>query len=373
MGLLTYDVRHVMVSASYLKSMYALSRFYMQTRIDVDARMKIFNEISEMIHRRINELKINNLYEDLERQVLQFKLDAQVFDVYGRILQNESVQDLFTLTDTDVDRQLRNAETKLGNEGITNYYIRKYEDSENIIDLKIHIIIFANDVNGMNELEQYAKAKYHELNDLHRRETVFLPERFKKIYDTIVSNGDVVSKHNFRLPETITPAREEGGKAYTNHLFVDDSGVAIIKLNSWEEKVITEEESKEDFVCWIRNPSRGYWAMRIPYDSDNVKKPAYPDFLIIRKDNNGYIVDILEPHDPTRIDNLGKAKGFAEYARQNPGVGRIQLIRMKQDSRGVERPFRLDMSRSIVRDKVSSCINNEELNHIFETDGFFMD
>ena len=38
-------------------------------------------------------------------------------------------------------------------------------------------------------------------------------------------------------------------------------------------------------------------------------------------------MDILEPHDPTRIDNLGKAKGFAEYARQNPGVGRIQLIR----------------------------------------------
>lgn len=35
-----------------------------------------------------------------------------------------------------------------------------------------------------------------------------------------------------------------------------------------------------------------------------------------------YVIDILEPHDPTRIDNLGKAKGFAEYARQNPGVGK---------------------------------------------------
>ena len=84
-----------------------------------------------------------------------------------------------------------------------------------------------------------------------------------------------------------------------------------------------------------------------------------------------YIVDILEPHDPSRQDNLGKAKGFAEYARQNPGVGRIQLIRMRQDSLGRERPFRLDMSKSSVRDKVSRCASNDELNNIFDSDGFF--
>ena len=84
-----------------------------------------------------------------------------------------------------------------------------------------------------------------------------------------------------------------------------------------------------------------------------------------------YVVDVLEPHDPTRQDNLGKAKGFAEYARQNPGVGRIQLIRMQKDSVGQERAFRLDMSKSSVRDKVSRCVSNEELNHIFEDEGFF--
>ena len=93
--------------------------------------------------------------------------------------------------------------------------------------------------------------------------------------------------------------------------------------------------------------------------------------LIIRKDGSEYVVDILEPHDPTRQDNLGKAKGFAEYARQNPGVGRIQLIRMQCDSVGRERAFRLDMSKSSIREKVSRCASNDELNHIFESDGFF--
>ena len=97
----------------------------------------------------------------------------------------------------------------------------------------------------------------------------------------------------------------------------------------------------------------------------------YPDFLIIRKDEMGFVIDILEPHDGTRTDNLGKAKGFAEYARQNPGVGRIQLIRMQRDSVGREKAFRLDMSKSSNRDKVSRCASNDELNHIFESDGFF--
>ena len=85
------------------------------------------------------------------------------------------------------------------------------------------------------------------------------------------------------------------------------------------------------------------------------------------------MIDILEPHSADFKDNLGKAKGFAEYARQNPGVGRIQLIRMAKDAVGHNRFKRLDMAMSAVRDKVSHAMTNDELDHIFDTDGFFMD
>lgn len=94
--------------------------------------------------------------------------------------------------------------------------------------------------------------------------------------------------------------------------------------------------------------------------------------MVRRDDLLGYVIDILEPHNPEFDDNLGKAKGFAEYARQNPGIGRIQLIRMSKDIAGHKHFKRLDMSISNVRDKVSKAINNEELDHIFDTDGFFM-
>jgi type III restriction enzyme len=73
------------------------------------------------------------------------------------------------------------------------------------------------------------------------------------------------------------------------------------------------------------------------------------------------------------VDNLGKAKGFAEYARQNPSIGRIQLIRLSKDASGHNRFKRLDMSKSAVRVKVSHAMTNDEVDHIFDTDGFFMD
>lgn len=369
-GLLTYNVRRVRITG-YLKSMYALARFLTQTRIDMDAKETVISDIVEKIHEHIALLKQQGMYDVLAGQVLQFKLSAQIFDVFGRSIDDYAIHDLLSTTDTDIERQFRLAETRLGNEGVGNAYVNHYYDEDEVLTLKIHVIIFAANADCMDALNDYAQQKFHDLNDANRRRTVSLPEKFKKKYDDIVSDGDIISKHNFRLPETIRIPHEMEGVLYRNHLFVDDSGTALINLNGWERKVIAEEEQHEDFVCWLRNPSRGSWALCIPYEIDGEKKPTYPDFLIIRRDGSDYVVDILEPHDPTRQDNLGKAKGFAEYARQNPGIGRIQLIRMQRDSVGRERAFRLDMSKSSVRDKVSRCASNDELNHIFESEGFF--
>lgn len=369
-GLLTYDVRRVRITG-YLKSMYALARFLTQTRIDMDAKETVISDIVEKIHEHIALLKQQGMYDVLAGQVLQFKLSAQIFDVFGRSIDDYAIHGLLSTTDTDIERQFRLAEKRLGNEGVGNAYVNHYYDEDEVLTLKIHVIIFAANADCMDALNDYAQQKFHDLNDANRRRTVSLPEKFKKKYDDIVSDGDIISKHNFRLPETIRVPHEMEGVLYRNHLFVDDSGTALINLNGWERKVIAEEEQHEDFVCWLRNPSRGSWALCIPYEIDGETKPTYPDFLIIRRDGSEYVVDILEPHDPTRQDNLGKAKGFAEYARQNPGVGRIQLIRMQRDSVGRERAFRLDMSKSSVRDKVSRCASNDELNHIFESEGFF--
>ena len=172
--------------------------------------------------------------------------------------------------------------------------------------------------------------------------------------------------------QTISVKVETDGKEYDNHLFANEQGIAVIKLNGWEEGVLAEEEKRPDFVCWLRNPSREKWSLCIPYEIGGEVKSAYPDFLIIRSDPQlDYVIDILEPHSPEFKDNLGKAKGLAHYAENEPSIGRVQLIRTGKDPAGKTRFKRLDLSQGAVREKVLKAQNNDELDHIFDVDGFF--
>ena len=371
-GLLTYDVRSVMIS-NYLNSLYALARLLVQSGKYDKAKDDVLEEIVKQIREYAMDLRRTGKYDEMAKQIMEFEMKAQVFDAFGQSVDDNIIYHFMSSTDTDIDRQFRKAESKLGNEGVANKYGRYFYDEDDPNAYKIDVILYAADDDCTERLQAYAEKMFHELNDKYRRKMVNMEERFIKQYNTIVSDGDIVSKHNFRLPEIIQQPRDVNGKEYTDHLFVDDSGVAKINLNSWEEGVLKEEQAQPDYVCWLRNPPRKAWSLCIPYEMRGEQKPAYPDFLIVRRDNDGeYVIDILEPHDPTRIDNLGKAKGFAEYARQNPGVGRIELIRKGKDGTGHERFKRLDMARSSIRDKVSHVMTNDELDHIFDTDGKFI-
>ena len=376
-GLLTYDVRRIRIN-DYLKSMFALVHLLTQANIDSAALSGVLSDIVQLISDHVEELKAQRTYDELVQKAKEFKLATKVFDVFGTSIKTSLDEASFFTTDADIDIQFRVAETHLGSEGVgnayLNKYLNKYPDFDRLPELKINVILFAADTESIEKLNNYAKKKYHALNDKYRRRMVKLPESYRKQYDRIVSDGDIISKHNLRLPETITVPDDTNGKVYYDHLFVNDEGFAKIKLNDWEMGVLEEESKRDDFVCWLRNPSRSPWSLCIPYEQDGEIKPTYPDFIIIRKDpvmTDEFIIDVLEPHNPAFNDNLGKAKGFAEYARQNPGVGRIELIRKSKDAAGRMRFKRLDMSMSSVRDKVSKAMTDEELVHIFETDGKF--
>lgn len=372
-GLLSYNVRAFRIT-NYLNSLFKLSHLLTMSKLHREAITEVQSDIAEMIHEHVVSLKADGKYDDLVLQVQQFKLATQIFDAFGESVDNYSVHDMFTTTDTDLERQFRAADAKLGNEGIGLVYGNKYGDLGDPTGYEIDVILFVADEECMNRLQDYAQDRFHSMNDKYRKYIATVEsESIRRRYDTIVSDGDSVSKHNFRLPETIQVPHAVDGKPYRDHLFVNpETGVASIKLNTWEAGVIEEEEKRSDFVCWIRNPSRGSWALCLPYEEEGDIKPTYPDFIIVRRDDIlGYVIDILEPHNPEYKDNLGKAKGFAEYARQNPGLGRIQIIRLSKDASGNNKFKRLDMAKSATRKKVLESMTIEELDHIFDTDGFF--
>ncbi len=365
-ALLTYGVRTLKIN-DYFTSLFKLARLLSQSGLNQKARKDIVNEIVEKINRHIVSLKTSNQFDALVQKIKEFKLHTQSFDVFGQSVDNHIEQDLFSTTDTDIDRQFNHAEAVLGNEGIGKAYGNKFADISDIYAYKIDIIIFANDTNCIGELQEYAKIKYHELMDKYRMQIPTLDDSFKNQFDKISSDADEISKHNFTLPQSIVEIKDIDGKEYRNHLYVNESGYAMIKLNNWEEKLIEQEEKRSDFVCWLRNRPRKPWALCIPYFLDNENCKLYPDFIVVRKDPaHGYMVDVLEPHSPALKDNLAKAKGLANYAKENVNAARIQLIRM--DGNG-ETFVRLNLTNSLVREKILKAISNEELDHIFAIDG----
>ena len=372
-ALLTYVVRSVKIS-SYLKSLTSLVSLLTHQNIDRSALGTVTNEVVEMIHQYAEKLRASGDYDQKAKDILTYKLSIKIFDVFGKDLSEGQIKDSFYLSNTELDRQLRAVDAKLAGFGFPQAYGQQYYEPDNPDDFKIDCILFAIDDECMTELNKYAEKKFHEYNDANRRYIVEKSESVKKQYSDIISDGDIVSKHNFSLPEEITVPEDSAGKEYMNHLFADEkTGLAKIKLNTWEDGVIEEEQTRPDFVCWIRNPSRASWSLTIPYEINNEIKPAFPDFLIIRKDDKsqaGYVIDILEPHNPDFKDNLPKAKGFARYAEAEPKVGRIQLIRKVKDG-GKEKFKRLDFSKGEIRQKVLAMQTSDELDHLFDTDGFF--
>lgn len=369
MGLLTYHIRSIR-NNDYLKSLLNMAHFLTRSFLDRDALKNTRNEIINLIHDYIEELKKVGKYETLQRKAKEFKLSAQIFDVFGQTVKSMIGQTMFVTTDADIERQFSIAESKLKSDGIATAYLDKFCVDYDFIDgYMIDVILFVANNECMVQLEKYSEKRFHELNDTHRRRIAKSSARIKKEYDGIVSDGDKISKHNFTLPETISVTPDNDGKEYPDHLFVDDTGRAKIKLNTWEEGVLHEEQRHSDFVCWIRNPQRKSWSLCIPYQKeDNSIHEMYPDLLIIRHDELGYIADILEPHDPDRRDNIGKARGFADYAKNNTDVGRLQLIR-EVNKTGRKYFSRLDMSKSKIRDRVCRASTNNEIDSIFEEYG----
>lgn len=368
-GYLTYFVRQDRIN-DYLKSLLDLANLLTHNVIYQNARDDVINDILGIIRSYIENLHRIGRYDSLAEQVLQYKLSVQVFDPFGKVLQEDDSGDFTLMSETDLDRQVRNADARLGRYGFPNLYGSRYFDENNPNAHKIDCVLFAADESCRAKLGEYAKNKLREYSGKYRVAVANKSDACKRKYREIMADSAVVSEQIFAIPENIYVKEDPDGKEYENHLLAaPDTGIARIKLNGWEADLIDEEARRSDFVCWLRNPAKASWALCLPYDINNEKKSFYPDFLVVRSDPAvDYVVDILEPHGNQYADNLPKAKALAAYAKAEERIGRVQLIH-KVTGVGTSHFVRLELTDISVRDKVLRAMSNEELNHIFDTDG----
>jgi type III restriction enzyme len=154
-GLLSYNIRALRIN-DYLKSLYRMAHLLTMSKLHREAIREVQDEIVEMIHNYVEGLKTEGKYDDLVQQVKQFKLATQIFDAFGETVDNYSVHDLFTTTDSDIERQFRIADVKLGREGIGMAYGNKYMDMSDLTAFKVDVILFVADEECMNRLHSYA-------------------------------------------------------------------------------------------------------------------------------------------------------------------------------------------------------------------------
>lgn len=371
-ALITYEIKPFKTT-DYLPSLIQLASLIKNTGLDAYVLHSIQQDGIKMVEEYIGRLKANGEYGALASEVKKLNLSWKVFDAFGKAVNEDKEYIYYTSSDEDIDRKFRIAEKMLGGFGLGAAYGISHFNPDNPSEYMVHVILFAADKDCVDKLHLYAKNKFNELSDDYRLQFAHMQvDRYRKQYDAIISNGNEVSAHSFHLPEQIRPIVDRDGEKYYDHFFINEEvGYAKIKLDSWEKAVIDEESLRPDFVCWIRNPSKG-WGLCLQRLENGIAKGFYPDFLIIRNVKGiGYVIDILEPHRPDLTDNLSKAKALADYAQKQPSapIGRLQLIREGKDNiTGKKRMKRLDLMRSAVRTRVMQIQTTQELDNLFLDD-----
>ncbi|WP_368774771.1 DEAD/DEAH box helicase [Bacillus aerius] len=265
------------------------------------------------------------------------------------------------LTPENIKELFNRSGRRLGN-GLHEEYWSKYSCSDDYDRVKVELFLTLQQETTFNKLEKICGKAVEGLFREFQTKINSLKSSEKVKYDRIRGQAREPQVVQFNTPPHILVKADKDAVVYDKHLFVNEDNQFLCKLQStWEEETIKEEIGRDDVVCWLRNYDRKSWSLRLPY-KDGKTKAMYPDFIVVRKVNNDYIVDILEPHRDDLQDNYKKAEGLAMFAEKHwSSFGRIELIR--KDSDGLKR---LDFTNSSIREQVKGITNNDHLNTIFE-------
>lgn len=82
----------------------------------------------------------------------------------------------------------------------------------------------------------------------------------------------------------------------------------------------------------------------------------------MRKKGKGYVADILEPHDDSRLDTWAKVKGLAKFADDHEvSFGRLMVGRKVGDALQV-----VDVAEHKIREKARKMGSPADLEALFE-------
>ena len=360
--LVTYRVNAVR-RQSALRRVMGLGRRLTHERIDESAQQAVKTRIVTKMAAEVARLRDDGVLEDRIGQITGVELRTVAVEHGGGIAADGGEYTIEAVS-ADIERHFEQAGRLLGN-GLHMEYWRSQED-RHAEEVKVEAVVLAQDHEGMKRLEAFAAEEFGTLYARHRRDIGRLNEHRRQHFQRLRLATSVPQTIPWALPQSIDFRHTATAPEYGKHLFLGGDGKFRADLGTWEKEVLQEELADGSVAGWLRNVDRKPWSLEIPYEDAGSVKPMFPDLIVVRRDSEGFLFDILEPHDPSLRDNAAKAVGFARFAERHWDLfDRIQMIRKQRGADGSERYMRLDVGNEVVRKRVLRVAGNSELDQVF--------
>ena len=365
-GLPLYHVDKIR-KASNTRRLMRLSRLLtMLHEIDLEA----WDDSKKMVIETLNAEKerLRRDDSDFERKVAE----CTEINVIGVTVEQGTWRDLGDTSitvrrdDHNIDDLFNRAGQRLG-EGLHDDYWQANYDEEDPMRPKLEMVFILQNQNAWEKLEDECGKRIEYLFTKYKMQIKNLTSAEREKYNKIKEIAKEPESLEMIPPSEIMVGVDKtagsGYNQFAKHLYIDDQGEYWAKLNTWETPVIQHEIEKDEVVGWLRNYDRKPWALSMPYEMGGSINSMYPDFLVVRKNGDGYLVDILEPHSSSLKDSYAKARGLAKYAQKHyNNFGRIELIRVHNGNIS-----RIDLNDDETRRKVLMVGNNSGLDLIFDS------
>lgn len=348
----------------YRKALFKLCHLIVRTRLCRSAVNDLLNDIVGQISAYIKSLQEAGTYQQAMEKIRTLNDQLVAFDALGTTVR-EGYDGRLALSELDIYTWSENVEAKLGKEGVLNAYRKTFVDEYDNTDLRLHFILFANDQTCMDRLDNYCKKSFYNHVDKYRHDIEAKGEDVKHEYEKIVKAHASTSPFDLTLPDIMATSKHPKGTVFTDHLYADEKGEAVFKLNEWEQKVLDVERRREGFVCWVRNIPNKEGSLCIQYQSGMELKPHFPDFIVVHHVNGHFEFVLLEPHYSGYADSIPKLKGMAMYSERCTTVKRNEMMRIKETATG-DKVETLNAASSLVRNNIKHLLSQDDLENLFK-------
>jgi type III restriction enzyme len=282
-----------------------------------------------------------------------------VFGDYGGLAEGTRT---VPATEESIGRMFVAAARKLSNEAASTYVrLRLAADPTSISVARLEAYSLVNRDGVMDAVNAHASTRIDALRATHGEAISHLPAARQVRYRAILRQVPAPLPVPLKLPEVAV--FRKGGAALSNHVYAAD-GDAFIYLNGWEADTVVPETTKPPTMGWLRNGEREGWFC-VPWRDGNIWRGFFPDFLLVREDGVRVVVDIIDPHDHTKPDAVGKAKGLSSYAATHAErLGHIDLV-----AKIGTRYRRLHLEKLAIRNRVDALASTAELLNLYQQEG----